>query len=115
MTLLAQVTEERRGDVVVARVTGEVDASNAKWLGERLRASLSNASDGLTVDLSATTYVDSAGIALLFELASALRQHQQQLSLVVPEDSPIHRMVRLTGLAAAVPTHPTLQTALAAS
>ena len=114
MTLLAQVVDERRGDVVVARVSGEIDASNARWLDDRLRAALSNQADGLVVDLTATTYLDSAGIALLFGLAAALNQHQQRLSLVVAADSPIARMVRLTGLADAVPTHPTLEAALAA-
>ena len=84
--------------MAVARVSGEIDASNAKWLEERLRAPLTNRADGLVVDLTATTYLDSAGIALLFGLASALRQHQQQLRLVVADGSPIARMVRLTGL-----------------
>ena len=115
MTLLAQVVEERRGDVVVARVSGEIDASNAPWLDQRLRGALTNQADGLLVDLSGTTYLDSAAIALLFGLAAALRQRQQQLSLVVAEDSPIARMVRLTGLAETVPTHPTVEAALAAS
>ena len=115
MTVLAQVSEERHGDVAVARVSGEVDASNAEWLEGRLRAALTNRSESLVIDLTATTYLDSAGIALLFGLATALRQHQQELRLVVPEDSPIARMVRLTGLDAAVPTHAVLETALAAT
>ena len=104
MNLLAQVTEERHGGVSVIRVTGEVDASNARWLEDRLRAPLTNQLDALVVDLTTTTYLDSTGIALLFGLATELRQHQQQLRLVVAEDSPIARMVRLTGLSAAVPT-----------
>ena len=115
MSLLAQVVEERRGDVVVARVSGEIDASNAPWLDERLRAAISNEADGLLVDLTRTSYLDSAAIALLFGLATALRQHQQQLALVVPEGSPIARMVQLTGLAETVPAHPTLEAALAES
>jgi anti-anti-sigma factor len=114
VSLLAQVVEERRGTIVVARVSGEIDASNAPWIDERLRAALSNQADGLLVDLTATTYLDSAAIALLFGLADAMRQHQQQLSLVVAEGSPIARMVRLTGLADMVPTYPTLEAALAA-
>ena len=73
MTLLAQVTEERRGDVVVVRVSGEIDASNAAWLDDRLRGALTNRSDGLAVDLTETTYIDSAGLALLFGLATSLR------------------------------------------
>jgi len=113
VNLLAQVTEERHGDVAVTRVSGEVDASNARWLEDRLRAPLTNQLDALVVDLTATTYIDSAGIALLFGLATELRQHQQELRLVVGEDSPIARMVRLAGLSAAVPTHTALEAALA--
>ena len=113
MTLLAHVTEERHGGVTVVRVSGEIDASNARWLEDRLRAAMTNQSDGLVVDLTATTYLDSSGIALLFNLATALREHQQQLRLVVAEESPIDRMVRLTGLAEAVPTYPALEVALA--
>jgi anti-anti-sigma factor len=115
VTLLAQVTEERRGSVAVARVSGEIDASNAKWLDERLRAPLTNECAALVVDLTATTYLDSAGLALLFGLATALRQHQQELRLVVADGSPIVRMLRLTGLADTIPMHPTLEAALAAS
>ena len=115
MNLLAQVTEERHGGVSVTRVTGEIDASNARWLEDRLRAPLTNQLDALVVDLTATTYIDSAGIALLFGLATELRQHQQQLRLVIAEDSPIARMVQLAGLSAAVPTHTALEAALAES
>ena len=112
MTLLAHITDERRGGVAVAHVEGEIDASNVKWVESRLRALLTNRSDGLVVDLSATTYLDSAGIALWFALAVDLRQHQQQLHLVVVDGSPIARMVTLTGLDETVPTHPTLEEAL---
>jgi len=112
VTLLAHITDERRGDVAVARVEGEIDASNVEWVETRLRTLLTNQSVGLVVDLSATTYLDSAGIALWFALAEDLRQHQQQLRLVVVDRSSIARMVTLTGLDAAVPTHPTLEQAL---
>ena len=115
MTLLAHITDERRGGLAVARVEGEIDASNVKWVESRLRTLLTNQSDGLVVDLSATTYLDSAGIALWFALAEDLRQRQQQLHLVVVNPSSIGRMVTLTGLDEAVPTHPTLETAVAAA
>jgi anti-anti-sigma factor len=109
---LAQIVDERRGEIVIAKVQGEVDASNAAWLGTRLRALLTNRSDALAVDLSATTYLDSAGIALMFALAGELRQRQQQVYLVVADGSSIARMVTLTGLDDAVPTHPTIEAAL---
>jgi anti-anti-sigma factor len=112
VSTLAQVVAERRGELMIARIEGEVDASNAAWTGTRLRALLTNHSDALAVDLSGTTYLDSAGIALVFALASELRVHQQQLRLVVADGSPIARMVALTGLDKSVPTYPTLEAAL---
>lgn len=110
---LAEVVTEERGQLAVASVRGEIDASNREWIATRLRTLVSNRSTALVVDLSATTYLDSAGIALLFELAVELRAHQQQLHLVVASGSPIARMVTLTGLDAAVPVHTSLEKALA--
>jgi anti-anti-sigma factor len=112
MNPLAQISVQRHGEVVVAAVRGEIDASNATWAGTRLRALLTNHSEKLTIDLSETTYLDSAGIALLFGLAEELRVHQQQLHLVVPEQAGIVRMLTISGLAAAVRTHTSLEAAL---
>lgn len=112
-TPLADIAVERRAGSSVAQVKGEIDASNTEWLGARVRALLTNQSDALVVDLSATTYLDSAGIALLFRLAAELRLHQQRLYVVVGAGSPIARMIRLTGLDTTVPTRETLEAALA--
>jgi anti-anti-sigma factor len=115
MTMLASVSGELRGTLAIARVAGEIDASNVRWVEERLRAPLTNQCKGLAVDLTATTYLDSAGIAMLFALDRALQQHQQQLRLVISERSSLARMAQLAGLAGAVPTHPSLEAALAAA
>jgi anti-anti-sigma factor len=112
MTMLARIEEQRLGDVAVAGVDGEIDASNTEWLGTRLRGLLTNRSSALIVDLTRTTYLDSAGIALLFELAAELRLHQQQLRLVLEPASPIARMAQLTGLDEAVASHGSLDAAL---
>ena len=107
MSLLARVSDERVGAVTIARIEGEVDASNATEIGERLRASLTNHSAALIVDLGATTYLDSAGIDLLFALAQELHRRRQQLHLVVVPESPIARLLAITGLDPAVATHET--------
>ena len=114
MTVLANITGELRGNMAIAHVIGEIDASNVVWVEERIRTPLTNRCDGLAVDLTATTYLDSAGIAMLFRLAAELRQHQHEpeLLLVLAEGSPVARMASLTGLASAVPTHATLDAAL---
>jgi anti-anti-sigma factor len=109
---LAKLTEDRDGGITVAVIEGEIDASNVGHLAVRLRSLLTNRSEALVVDLIGTTYLDSAGINLLFELAAELRQRQQHLHLVVAESSPIARMLAITGLAEAVPTHSTRETAV---
>jgi anti-anti-sigma factor len=112
MSVLARITDEHHGNVPVVSVAGEIDASNSGEISDRLRAALSNRSEVLVVDLTGTTYIDSAGLNILFELAIALRERQQQLHLVVGRPSPIARMVAIVGLDAAVPTHPTRASAL---
>jgi anti-anti-sigma factor len=111
MTMLARIVEERRGDYAVARVQGEIDASNVVWLEARLHGQLDNQAHGLIVDLADTTYLDSAGIALLFGMAASLRRHQQELRLVLIETSPIARMAALTGLDSSVPTFSSVEAA----
>jgi anti-sigma B factor antagonist len=113
MSTLARLEDEWHDEVPVARLHGEVDASNVKEIGDRLRSLLSNRSVAMVVDLSQTTYLDSAGINLLFALGEEMRGRQQRLGLVVAEPSPIARMIALTGLNQTVPVRPTLPEALA--
>jgi anti-anti-sigma factor len=84
---LAAVTVSTLDGVPVARVQGEVDASNARTVCERLTEAVPNTAMGMVVDLSATEYLDSSGVHTLFEVADALRRRQQQLHLVVAPDS----------------------------
>jgi anti-sigma B factor antagonist len=113
MSTLARLEDEWHDEVPVARLHGEVDASNVKEIGDRLRSLLSNRSVAMVVDLSQTTYLDSAGINLLFALGEEMRGRQQRLGLVVSDASPIARMITLTGLNQSVPVHETLPDALA--
>ncbi len=113
MSALAEVREEWRDDTPVGRVEGEIDASNATMIGIRLRALVANHAFGLVVDLTATTYIDSAGINMLFVLGDELRARQQQLLLVVGPATPIARMLAVTGLDRTYPAHATIDDALA--
>jgi anti-sigma B factor antagonist len=110
---LAQVREEWSGDTPVATVEGEIDSSNVAEIGSRLRGLLANRSLGLIVDLTPTTYLDSAGINMLFVLGAELRARQQRLRLVVGPHTPIARMIGLTGLDRTHPTFATIAEALA--
>lgn len=113
MNTLARVVEVRRDHVAIAAVEGEIDASNVVDIAERVHLMLSNRSEVLVVDLTRTTYLDSAGINMLFTLGTALKERQQGLKLVVPPASPIARMLSITGLDTEVPTFATRAEALA--
>jgi anti-sigma B factor antagonist len=113
MSTLARLEDEWHDEVPVARLHGEVDASNVKEIGDRLRGLLSNRSVAMVVDLTQTTYLDSAGINLLFSLGEEMRGRQQRLGLVIADGSPISRMILLTGLDQALPVRGSLAEALA--
>ena len=65
------------------------------------------------LDLSPTTYVDSAGIHLLFRLGGALTRRRQQLRVVVPEGAPIKKLVNISGVTWTVPRDDTVEDSLA--
>ena len=58
----------------------------------------SSQSRAVLVDLTDLTYLDSAGIRSLFTLASWLEPLRIMLKLIVPVDSPIRRLIELSGL-----------------
>jgi anti-anti-sigma factor len=100
--MLATLKLENGTDAPVARLAGEVDASNAPGFTAELKEVVPNTAIGLVLDLTETTYIDSSGIHLIFDLADALRRRQQTLSLVVAPDtfvSDVLAAVNLTGAA----------------
>jgi anti-anti-sigma factor len=99
-------------DVVVARLSGEIDLSNAADVGEQLAAAVPNVALGLVIDLTATAYLDSSGVHLLFDLGERLQRRQQQLRVVVPEGGPIRRVLRIVELDATVPVLPSVEQAV---
>ena len=113
MSQFARVSEEQVGDVDVVGIAGEIDASNARLLGARLRSALSNRSVALVVDLADTAYLDSAALNLLFELDADLRRRRQRLHLLVPPSAPVARLLAISGVAGTIATHATREAALA--
>jgi anti-anti-sigma factor len=112
MTPLAQVSVEGEGEVPVAHVSGEIDLSNAGEIRRRLCGAVTNQSRALVVDLLATSYLDSAAIDVLFELAAELRQRRQRLRVVVGR--PVSRVLEIAGVEAVAPLHASVHEALQA-
>ena len=111
---LATLELELRGDTALARLAGEVDVSNAPGFTTQLKNAVPNTAIGLVLDLSQTSYIDSSGVHLIFDIADALRRRQQALQLVVPPETFVADLAAAVGLAGAARTSATLDAALEA-
>ena len=98
MTRLGDVTFQSESDVLVARLTGELDMSNAEDIGSAVLEATPNDALGVVLDLSGVQYLDSAGIYVVFGMRSRLRARGQNLRLNVPGGSPVDDALRLAGV-----------------
>jgi anti-sigma B factor antagonist len=103
-----------RDSVGVVSLRGEVDIVQAQDLRQRLAGVVRNEDLGLVVDLSETTYIDSVGVSLLFELAERLAERQLRLAVVLPEGGLVTRVLRIVNLKSVAELHPTVDDAIAA-
>jgi anti-anti-sigma factor len=95
---LADIQLSFRDRILIARVTGEIDTSNAGELRNAIVEATPNDALGVVLDLSDVDYLDSAGIHLLYRLGESLRNRGQTLRIVVPPQSPTADALRLAGV-----------------
>jgi anti-anti-sigma factor len=98
--------ERVREDAVSIVVGGEIDLANAAAVKRQIVEAISNQLTEVTLDLTTLIYIDSAGLRVLFTLGTRLETLQIALELLVPTESPIRRMIELSGIAAAIPVRP---------
>lgn len=102
------------GNVAVATLEGEIDIANAHVVSEQLLRAAADHPLGLIGDLSTLRYLDSGGVRMLFQVAEQLATSRRRLGLVVPDSSPLHRLVKITGLGEAATVAATLDDCLRA-
>ena len=85
-------------EVPLIKVSGEVDMSNCDRVDSAVTATVSNQAFALILDLSEVTYLDSAGVRLLYQLDARMDVHQQQLVIVVPSGASILRTLQAAGV-----------------
>jgi anti-anti-sigma factor len=103
LTEASVIVDSVRDDALSVAVAGEIDMSNAPTVERQILEAIPNHLAEVTVDLSALDYIDSAGLRLLFTLGTRLETLQIGLVLVVPNDSPVRRMIDLAGVAELIP------------
>lgn len=104
---------EEQGDVVVARVTGELDVAGAAGTGERIAAAVPTSARGVVVDFTELEFIDSSGIAMLFGLVRKLGNRRQELCVVAPAGEPVARVLEIVEFTRAAPIHSDIEAAVA--
>jgi anti-anti-sigma factor len=87
----------RDGDVRTVVVTGEIDMANVSDLERGVLGDLSNQALGVVLDLSQTTYIDSAVVGQLFRARKRLTRRGLALGVVSRPGTHVHRVLELTG------------------
>jgi anti-anti-sigma factor len=95
---IAQLRSRSVDGIRLAAVAGELDHSNAAGLLSALLSRLTNDDVGLVLDFTDVTYVDSAGIRIIFVLREQLTRRGQELRLVVSPTAATNDALSFTGV-----------------
>jgi anti-anti-sigma factor len=85
-------------DPSIVKVNGELDAHEARAFGKAARRVMRGKGRQTIIDLRDCTYIDSAGLGVLFSLVSWARKDGGKVAAVGPRARVLHvlRLVRLT-------------------
>jgi anti-anti-sigma factor len=86
------------GDVVVARLGGDIDLANTPTVSATVLEGVPNGAVGLVVDLSDVRYIDSVGIRMLFTFVRSLHAARQGMAIALPPGSPVRKLLKVTHL-----------------
>ena len=88
---------------IVLRLEGDIDAAQVDAVNSQILGAVDNDAHDVVVDLSKVTYLDSAGIQMLFDLIRRLHAARQGVAVAVPSDSPLATLLKITHLDEACP------------
>lgn len=88
------VTFSRLGGIDVVRLAGEIDLANAGLIGREVAAQTIEAR-AVLIDLTAVSFLDSAGVRLLDTLVAAMSDRRTPIRLVVAESGAVRMTLRL--------------------
>ena len=100
------------GRTAVVIVSGEIDLTNAENLRDALLSALNAGARGLVVDMSATTFIDSAGVTALVRASRRAAATEATVRLAVTAPG-VLRVLNLVGIDQLIEVHPSVSAALA--
>jgi len=109
----AELHAQRLDGQVVLSIHGEIDLENAGRARERIVRAVPSGAQGIVLDLTNVSHLDSAGVRLLFDLARRLRERRQELAVVAPSQSLLRDVLAVVSLDRVAAVAETLDEALA--
>lgn len=111
MLVSCEVREVAGRDVL--HVTGEIDYASSPDLEKTVLEHLEKNADRVILDLSEVSFMDSSGLALLLHARKAASDRDGSLSVVIPPQGPVMRVVEVAGVGAHLDLHESLDAAVA--
>jgi anti-sigma B factor antagonist len=111
------LSEERfpaawNGRTAVVAAPGEIDLTVAGGFRDALLATLNSGALGLIVDLTSTSFIDSAGVTALVRASRRAAASEATMRLAVT-GAPVMRVLSLVGIDRLIEVHPSVAAAVA--
>ena len=107
-----QVTQEERGAVTVASISGSLDATTSPQLTEFFTRQLADGRFNLVVDLAGLEYTSSAGLRVLLNTTKQARQRGGDVRLAAPVPN-VKKVFELSGFTSIMKFYPDVLSAVA--
>jgi anti-sigma B factor antagonist len=107
-----EISESKRHGVVIVRLTGRLDASNAGALEQTLLGHIAGGNTRLVVDCEPLEYISSAGLRVLLVAAKRLKSGAGAIALAALKE-PIKEVFDIAGFSSIFHVYATLDEAVA--
>jgi anti-sigma B factor antagonist len=111
--LVGMQVEQADGDVVVVRLTGELDIATAEPMGRQIAEAVPSSARGVVIDMTHLGFMDSSGVSMLFGLARRVGSRRQELRVVAVPGHPVARVLEIVEFERAAPVHRDVSSAVA--
>ena len=99
-----EITEGKRGEIIILGLKGRLDASTSKGLEEKLVALTEGGEKRLVVDFSQLDYISSSGLRVLLVAAKSLTKANGKIVLSSLKDH-IKEIFDMTGFSSIFPIY----------
>jgi anti-anti-sigma factor len=107
-----EIGSAQKGDITVVCLDHELDSTTAPDAADHIEAEIKNGHARLVLDLSAVTYLSSAGLRVLLVGRRAAREAQGDLRLAGAQGD-VQRVLDMSGFSQVIKGYATLETAVA--